>query len=139
MSDLEFISNEIVEMNFFNQLDAEEEVDMEVEISVELTLNYNEDDRVILADGILDIEDGAREDAFGISLHTLTMFSYIGDDLTDDIRRQYHVQAMNVINPIWNEILANISAMTESPLIELETPDMDDADIVFEDRDVRLN
>ena len=136
-NDLEFVTYDVVQLDFLNNM--EEDTEYELEISINYQLNYAEDDKMLVADCVIEIEDEDHKGDFRLSFNSMALFSYMQDNLTDEIREKYHRETVRILNPKWNDTLAKFSDLADIPLIELEEPDPDDVEIVFEDGSENLN
>ena len=136
-NDLEFVTYDVVQLDFLNNM--EEDTEYELEISINYQLNYAEDDKMLVADCVIEIEDEDHKGDFRLSFNSMALFSYMQDNLTDEIREKYHRETVRILTPKWNDTLAKFSDLADIPLIELEEPDPDDVEIVFEDGSENLN
>ena len=136
-NDLEFVTYDVVQLDFLNNM--EEDTEYELEISINYQLNYAEDDKMLVADCVIEIEDEDHKGDFRLSFNSMALFSYMQDNLNDQIREEYHRETVRILTPLWNETLNKFSDLADIPLIELEEPDPDEVEIVFEDGTENLN
>ena len=135
--DLEFVQYDVVQFDFLNNM--EDDTEYELEISINYQLNYAEDDKMLVADTVIEIEDETHKGDFRLAFNSMALFSYMKDELTDEIREEYHRETVRILNPLWNDTLAKFSEIADIPAIELEEPDPDEVEIVFEDGSENLN
>ena len=137
MKDLEMISYDVVQLDYLTNL--EEDTEYNLEISINYALNYAEDDKILLAESEIEIEDEDHEGLFRLAFTSNALFSYMNDNLTDELREKYHRATVELINPLWNETLAQFADLADIPPIDLGQPDLEDAEVVFEDSNEKLN
>ncbi len=126
MKGLKHIDNEVLELSYKKNIN--EDADLELEISINYRLDFDEDARMCYGDAEIEIDDDEHTQ-LEIRIHTVGIFSYKGDMLTDEIRRQLHAETVLQLNPHWNNLLTNLTMLAGIPPIELEPMTFEDADI----------
>lgn len=126
MKGLKHIDNEIIELSY--KKDIDEEKDLELEISVDYRLDFDEDARMCYGDAQISIDDDEHSQ-LRIRVHTVGIFSYKVDTLTDDIRRQLHAATVEELNPQWSNLVSNLTMLAGIPPIELEPMEFEDAEV----------
>ena len=137
MKDLELLSYDVLALDFYNNM--EEDTEYGLEISINYSLNYAEEDKMLVAEAEIEIEEEEHDGKFRLAFSSAALFSYIKDNLDDDMRKQYHKESVEMINPLWNETLAKFADLADIPAIDLGEPDIDDAEVFFEDGTEKLN
>lgn len=127
MRDLEYLDIDILGMKYSK--DIEEGDDLDIEVSINYTLNFDEEEKMAFGECFLNIDDENHEGKLSIELHTVGIFSFMAAELTDDIRRVYHKESIRVLNPKWNELIYRLTELADIAPIELEEMEIEDGDI----------
>ena len=87
MRGLKHIDDEIIELSYKKNIS--EDKDLDLEISINYRLDFDEDERMCYGNAEIEINDDEHTQ-LEIRIHTIGIFSYKADILTDEIRRQLH-------------------------------------------------
>lgn len=126
MRGLKHIDDEIIELSYKKNIS--EDKDLDLEISINYRLDFDEDARICYGNAEIEIDDDEHTQ-LEIRIHTIGIFSYKADILTDEIRRQLHAETVVELNPHWNSLLTNLTMLAGIPPIELEPMEFEDAEI----------
>ena len=107
MRGLKHIDDEIIELSYKKNIS--EDKDLDLEISINYRLDFDEDARMCYGNAEIEIDDDE---------HTQL-----------EIRRQLHAETVVELNPQWNSLLTNLTMLAGIPPIELEPMEFEDAEI----------
>ena len=113
MRGLKHIDDEIIELSYKKNIS--EDKDLDLEISINYRLDFDEDARMCYGNAEIEIDDDEHTQ-LEIRIHTIGIFSYKADILTE-------------LNPHWNSLLTNLTMLAGIPPIELEPMEFEDAEI----------
>lgn len=133
VKDFEYLDYMIQQISYENNIDEE---DFDIEVSVNYTLNFDEDSRIAFGECDIFVDDDLHEGKLSIHVKTVGIFSYTMNVLTDDVRKKYHMESISVLNPKWRETLLNITSLVEIPPIELEDLDIDEAEVILDNSEI---
>lgn len=133
VKDFEYLDYMIQQISYENNIDEE---DFDIEVSVNYTLNFDEDSRIAFGECDIFVDDDLHEGKLSIHVKTVGIFSYTMNALTDDVRKKYHMESISVLNPKWRETLLNITSLVEIPPIELEDLDIDEAEVILDNSEI---
>lgn len=137
MRDFEYIDYIIQQLSYENNLD-EDDYDMDIEVSVNYSLNFDEESRMAFGECDIFVDDDMHQDKLTIHIKAIGIFSYNINSLTDDIRKKCHIESLRILNPKWRDTLLKVTELVEIPPIELEDLQIDEAE-VFIDNSENLN
>lgn len=129
MRDLEYLDLDILGMKYSK--DIEEGDDLDIEVSINYTLNFDEEERMAFGECYLNIDDDNHEGKLSIEIHTVGIFSYMADTLTDDLRKLFHKESIRVLNPKWNDLIYRFTELADIAPIELDLMEIEDDDITL--------
>lgn len=117
MRQLQFISEYVDDFSYAKN--AKEEKQIQLETSVKFTIRFAEKNNLVIGDAIIIIHDAGNEGIFRIKLHHLSQFR-LETPVTDDAgKKSVHMEAAQILYPLWNSTLRSFCATVNIPIIQL--------------------
>lgn len=130
MNDFTFVDMNIDGITYRNNVFEEEmEVEVNIEVNIEYQMAFDEDSKMGFGSCEIMIEDENYEDLFTLNISTTGVFSYTAPELTDDLRKRYHKESIEILNPMWRDTILKITELAGIPPIVLEDLEVDEDEI----------
>ena len=117
MQKLRFLSEYVDDFSYAKN--AKEERKIKLETSVKFTIRFAEKNNLVIGDAIIIIHDSENEGIFRIKFHHLSQFRLEAPVSTDEEKKSVHMEAAQVLYPLWNSTLRSFCAVVNIPLIQL--------------------
>ena len=117
MLNLQFLSDYSDEFIF--EKNTKQEREIRLETSVKFTVRFADKDHLVVGDALITIQDSGHEGLFRIKFHHLSQFRLDSPVAADEEKKEVHMTAAGILQPIWNRMLRSFCATVGIPIIQL--------------------
>ncbi|MBQ3935061.1 MAG: hypothetical protein IKS34_05500 [Clostridia bacterium] len=117
MRQLQFLKEYVDEFTYNNN--PTEEKQIRLETSLKFTVRFAEKNDLVIGDATIIIDDAGHEGIFRIKFHHLSQF-HLESPVTDEAgKKSVHMEASQILYPLWSSILRSFCASVNIPVIQL--------------------
>lgn len=117
MDKLQFQNATIDDFSF--QKNIKKDTSMRLEASVKFAVRYNTEQKQFAGDALITVQDAGHEGLFRLKFHHVGLFSCSQPPKTLEEKRQLHMEAAAMLQPLWNQTVTLFTAMVGIPPIKL--------------------
>lgn len=120
MLQLNMLAHQVREMSFSNKLNGEQSVKLKT--TVQYGVKFQKGQNRCLCDAVVRVFDAAEKDLLAFRVHTMTVYEFQADELTEEIKKEIHVRTYAELYPKWRKTMSEFSVLTGGPAFEI--PDL---------------